>query len=88
MIARRLPRGHLPAAVQNAIRGQRRLHNASCGRVRGALCARNRCQESWHAGCVAFIQKRDDAMTDAIFLFTTLAFFALALAYARACAWL
>ena len=28
------------------------------------------------------------AMSDAIFLFTTLAFFALALAYARACAWL
>jgi len=27
-------------------------------------------------------------MTDTIFLFTTLAFFALALAYTRACAWL
>jgi hypothetical protein len=49
---------------------------------------RQSCPEPWHAGCVAFIKKRDDAMTDAIFLFTTLAFFALALAYARACAWL
>ena len=64
------------------------MHNAGRGRARAALCARNRWQESWHAGCVAFIKKRDDAMTDAIFLFTTLAFFALALAYARACAWL
>jgi hypothetical protein len=88
MTTRRLPRGRQAATVQNAIRGRRWLHNAGRGRARAALCARNRCQESWHAGCVAFIQKRDDAMTDAIFLFTTLAFFALALAYARACAWL
>jgi hypothetical protein len=43
--------------------------------------------ESWHKGCVAFIQKKD-AMSDTIFIFTTLAFFALAWAYARACAWL
>ena len=75
------------ATVQNAIPGQRRLHNAKCGRVRGALCAGNCHQEFWHGGCVAFIHKRD-AMSDTIFLFTTLAFFALALAYTRACAWL
>ena len=36
---------------------------------------------------LAFIQKRN-AMSDIVFLFTTLAFFALALAYTRACAWL
>jgi hypothetical protein len=75
------------SAVQNAILGQRWLHNAGRRRTRGALCSSNRCQESWHEVCVAFIQKRD-AMNDTIFLFTTLAFFALALAYTRACAWL
>ena len=87
MIAGRLPRERRASTVQNAILGQRRLHNANRGRARAALCADNPCQEFWHGGCVAFIQKRD-AMSDTIFLFTTLAFFALALAYTRACAWL
>jgi hypothetical protein len=36
---------------------------------------------------VGFFQKRH-AMSDAVFIFTTLAFFALASAYTRACAWL
>ncbi|MGB8295695.1 MAG: hypothetical protein WCG85_09745 [Polyangia bacterium] len=75
------------ATVQNAIPKYHRLHNANRGRAGGALCASNRRQKIWHGGCVAFIQKRD-AMSDTIFLFTTLAFFALALAYTRACAWL
>ena len=87
MTTRRLPPGRQSSTVQNAILGQRRLHNANCGRVRGALCAGNCHQEFWHGGCVAFIHKRD-AMSDTIFLFITLAFFTLALAYTRACAWL
>jgi hypothetical protein len=87
MTTSRPPPGRQASTVQNAILGQRRLHNANCGRVQGALCAGNRCQEFWHEVCVPRIQKRD-AMNDTIFLFTTLAFFALALAYTRACAWL
>jgi hypothetical protein len=87
MTTRRLPPRRQASTVQNAILGQRRLHNANCGCLRGALCASNRRQEFWHRGCVVLIQKRD-AMNDTIFLFTTLAFFALALAYTRACAWL
>jgi len=67
--------------------GSCRLQNAGCSRAMDAPLARNCCLQAWHEGCVAFIRKRD-AMTDTIFLFATLAFFALASAYTRACAWL
>jgi hypothetical protein len=64
------------------------LHNAGCRRARDAILRWQSLPKSLAQRMRSFHPEERNVMSDTIFLFTTLAFFTLASAYTRACAWL